>query len=449
MDRRQPRYAILVILATVVVALLPAKSIASPAVAATNPLTLTWVDAGTKIVDVRLEKVSPRAPDGTVTADVVITNKRAVFYNISFDAREGVVVRDNYGRNIDSGSLKKLAQEINSGTAFFPMAPRSIYHLPHVVFPRGSQLRVTLSRVSKDFGLAVAILVSDLATVFAKTASGFDLGKAVNGDPFAATAVATQLLAALHNGRVDVAIFTAKLAQRDFIGALEILAAAIERTPRTFAHFFHLSASKLAAAARRIDKLLGLAELAPFVRDFVFAPDAGGFSVSQSSYSTPHPLTATPTTPPMITPSSTRTSAPPTAPPSTPTLTVAPLLPPPFSIPAQGSAQLTPTQATAAWACGGDVAIHLPNGSVDALYDTGPGSESTGVILVLPPGNTATTIDAPYGTSCTPGYPGEIGQLTDTKVREAETSGCGSGCRRVRVVTLDPQGNIADDRWLP
>jgi hypothetical protein len=150
---------------------------------------------------------------------------------------------------------------------------------------------------------------------------------------------------------------------------------------------------------------------------------------------------------PTDTPMPTETPVPPTAM-LPPTGTPVPPLPPSFRL-TSGTFRLAPYQATVAWGCGGDLAIHQAGANPVPLYDRGSGSGKTGVFLILPPGNTTTIVDVPWHTSCTPAYPAEINTMVSQQLQLMRANGCESGCDHIRVVTLDADGDIVGDYWWP
>jgi hypothetical protein len=68
-------------------------------------------------------------------------------------------------------------------------------------------------------------------------------------------------------------------------------------------------------------------------------------------------------------------------------------------------------------------------------------------VVALSSGNEATTVKAPYGATCRPGYPAQRDAVVTAFVNEMRSTGCGSRCTAVRVVILDAAGRTISDQW--
>jgi hypothetical protein len=274
--------AVLIVLNLIVSSLLvspPSGVMAVPLIGpgcTSERLIITEKGHGSGIADMCLKNITIDS-DGTITADLEIKNKKAVFYNLSFVVSSGVSLTLK-GRNLFD-ILEETARKLGSKTALFPIAGHSTLTLPRIKLPPGGQLRFDLKKFGDEPIDALSLATFDLAAAFASVASGIDPGKAVSGDPETSSDFAAKLLTSLNNVGFDLAAFTLKLKNEDYRGALEALAKAIKDAPEILAPLIGLTNETVAQLAGDIAKLLDAIEVIPFIFDFFFAPLSGGFEI--------------------------------------------------------------------------------------------------------------------------------------------------------------------------
>jgi hypothetical protein len=242
---------------------------ASEPAAAADALQVNWTQGDKDTVDVQLTNANV-APDGTVTANITLINKKAVWRNVSF-SRTGEVFVPYHSRT-ESNLIQFLeteAQKTKSESALYPMVGNSQLTLEKVRLPAKSRLTIKFKKLGDDSSQSVGLVAGGFAGALVKMTAGFDIGEQLGPDPEAAKDLSTKVLSSLNNVGFDLAAFTMKLQDNDLLGALGALSQAAQDAPGAFAEVLGLSESQIAVGAKAIGRLLDILDVAPFVWDLL------------------------------------------------------------------------------------------------------------------------------------------------------------------------------------
>ncbi len=241
-------------------------------------LMLAPVDAGPDIFDLCLQNGMVRQ-DGSVTVDLTIRNRQAVWYNLVLDPTGPVTA--TLGGQALWPVLDRSARDLKTKTALFPLAGSSELTLPAVTLRPGASLAVRLKKFGEEEPQALALAGLDLASTMARMAGLPDGPGSVSGSPAAATAFASALQAGLSDAGFDSPAFSAALSE-DPLAALDLLATAVQSAPGILAPLLGpaMPEEEIVAAARRAPQVLRTTEIVPYARDLLFSPEAGGYSLS-------------------------------------------------------------------------------------------------------------------------------------------------------------------------
>jgi DNA-binding beta-propeller fold protein YncE len=258
---------------------------------ASATFTVSWKGEPGDVADVCFDNVQVHG-DGSVTADVLISNKKSVFYSLWLSQSGGVKApytdRDGAERDFIQ-VLDATAKDLGMRTALVPIAGGSTIARGRVVFPAGSELTIELSKFGEDAVSAIALFGLGLGAVIGDTVGGVDLGKTLNEDPSAGAKFSAKLLESFTNAGFDLAAASLKLMAGDYLGVLGPLSEAIEQVPEIAVQLFGVGVDQAKSVAGKLANLAKVIEVVPFFGDLALAPADTSITIRNARASTASP----------------------------------------------------------------------------------------------------------------------------------------------------------------
>lgn len=233
----------------------------------------TYSPRGGEVIEVQLTNQQIN-PDGSISASVTLVSKSSLTYGLLFSLESGTV---------SGPQIEFLLQAIDG----IPFTGKETQGIGRITFQPGAHLKIRLNKfgfVPADASMMLGYDFMTLVLLFA----GFGYIPARPAEQW--RAIGEKLVTIFDTvGVFDTALFTLKLQNEDYIGALRMLATVVKAAPGAFASFLlseygiSISATVLKNLAAEFLLGLGIFQSFPVILDLLLRPRAVEVDISTNA----------------------------------------------------------------------------------------------------------------------------------------------------------------------